>query len=83
MWERLYYKQSTKVITYLKEDKQKEEELVMLRKKPTFLYYSLINFFSNRNVLRINPATFEWVLTVTLVLLSFLSVDFWYLILYI
>ena len=42
----------------------------------TSLYYSLINFFSNRNVLQITPATFERALTVGLVLISFLSVDF-------
>ena len=41
MWEKLYYKQSTKVISYQKELTEKEQELVMLRKKTTILQYEL------------------------------------------
>ena len=41
MWEELYFKQSAKVISYQREGKQKEEELVMLRKKTTSLQFEL------------------------------------------
>ena len=41
MWEKLYYKQSTKVISYQKELTEKEQELIMLRKKTTILQFEL------------------------------------------
>ena len=49
MWEKLYYKQSSKVISYQKEITQKEQELVMLSKKTTILqlelgqHYDIVN----------------------------------------
>ena len=41
MWEKLYCKQSAEVIIYQRGDKQKEEELVMLRKNTTSLQLEL------------------------------------------
>ena len=41
MWEKMYCKQSAKVISYQREDKQKEEQLVMLRKNTTSLQLEL------------------------------------------
>ena len=41
MWEKLYCKQSAELIIYQREDKQKEEQLVMLRKNTTSLQLEL------------------------------------------
>ena len=46
MWEKLYFKQAAKAITYQKEDAKKEEELVMLRKKTTALQLELTQHYN-------------------------------------
>ena len=40
-WEKFYYKQTANVISYQKELTQKEQKLIMLRKKTTILQFEL------------------------------------------